>query len=388
MKRLDPADARFAAIPTPALVLDVAALDANIARMAVVASRHGIGLRPHAKSHKSVEIARRQCAAGAIGIACATLAEAGDLIEAGIPDVLVTSPLAGPEKCARFVELSRHGRIAAVVDDASQVAMLGTMAGGAVLELAIDVDVGQARTGVASVEDAVTLAKAIAADRSLRFVGIQGYAGHAQHVTDFGERADGARRAAARLREVVSALAGVKLEPGFVSGSGTGTSEIDMREGPYTELQVGSYVLMDAEYRTIRDDNADPPPFLQSLYVLATVVSTQRPGEITVDAGTKALAVNGPPPDFLIGVAEGARYRFWGDEHGVIALPPGAPTPPAGSRVLIPATHCDPTVNLHAAYHVVIDNDPIEVWPIGGRYRPLAHGSEVWRMPRDDGASP
>ena len=371
MKQLDAADERFARVPTPALVLDAAVLDANIARMAAHASARSIQLRPHMKSHKSVEIARRQCAAGAVGIACATLAEAEDLSTAHIPNILLTSPLAGEEKCARFIALSRRGSVATVIDDASQVAMLGAMAGGISLDLAVDVDVGQARTGVIDSREAVALAKMIAASPNMRFVGIQGYAGHAQHVAGFEDRQSIARGAAQRLRNVVSALSEAGLKPGFVSGSGTGTSDLDMVEGPYTEIQAGSYLLMDSEYRTVRAADAGLLPFQQSLYVLATVVSTRRSGEITVDAGTKALAVNGPVPDFMIGVSEGARYRFWGDEHGIITLPPGAETPSTGTRILIAATHCDPTVNLHPAYHVAMNDGSLSIWPIGGRYKQL-----------------
>lgn len=370
MIELDPADSRFADIPTPALVLDVGVLETNIARMATIASGHGVALRPHAKSHKSAEVARRQLAAGAIGICCATLAEAEALIDAGIDNLLVTSPLAGREKCTRFAALSRRGRIAAVVDDPETVALLGKTTQGCVLDLAIDIDIGQARTGTTTAGETVALAQQIAALPGLRFVGVQGYAGHVQHIAEAGERVAAARLAASRLREVISALTDGGCQPGFVSGSGTGASGLDMREGPYTEIQAGSYPLMDAEYRTVRDAADGQLPFGQSLFVLATVVSTRRAGEITVDAGTKALAVNGPPPDFLIGVPQGSRYRFWGDEHGIIALPRDASPPPVGSRILIPPTHCDPTVNLHAAYHVVVDDGPLHIWPIIGRYRP------------------
>ncbi|MEA2944501.1 MAG: D-threonine aldolase [Bradyrhizobium sp.] len=134
-----------------------------------------------------------------------------------------------------------------------------------------------------------------------------------------------------------------RLKPGFVSGGGTGTRDIDMREGPYTDLQVGSYLLMAAEYRTIRGEDAGQLPFLQSLYILATVVSTRSASEITVDAGTKALAVSGPVRDHFIDVPAGSSYRFWGDEHGLITLPKSAAPLRAGARILIPATHCDPT---------------------------------------------
>lgn len=370
MTALNPTDRRFFDIPTPALVLDAAVLDTNIAHMARAAMASGVSLRPHFKSHKSIEIARRQLNAGAIGISCATLAEAEDLMNGGVSDLLLTSPLAGPEKCARFAALHRQGRITTVVDDVRQVLMLAELAGdGAPLKLAIDVDIGQGRTGVVGAAAAVNLAQSIAANPRVCFAGIQGYAGHVQHLVAAEKRLEAATETADRLRMVITALRSLGFDPGFVSGSGTGASEFDMRQGPYTELQVGSYLLMDAEYRTLLGQNAEPLPFQQSLYVLATVVSSARPGEITVDAGTKALAVNGPVPDRLIGVPAGSRYRFWGDEHGIVSLPEGAPQPVVGTRILISPTHCDPTVNLHPVYYVVSDDAPLSIWRVAGRYR-------------------
>jgi D-serine deaminase-like pyridoxal phosphate-dependent protein len=152
-----------------------------------------------------------------------------------------------------------------------------------------------------------------------------------------------------------------------ISGSGTGAHAYDM-DGPYSELQVGSYVFMDADYGRVRQDDGSPLPFEPALYVLATVVSANREDQVTVDAGTKALAVNGPAPARFIGLPAGASYSFSGDEHGAIALPPGSPRPAVGARVLIGATHCDPTVNLHAAYHAVDADGAVTVIPIIGRY--------------------
>src|SRR5262249_46449786 len=148
--------------------------------------------------------------------------------------------------------------------------------------------------------------------------------------------------------------------------SGTGTYGLDAG-APYTELQPGSYVFMDADYHRLRYQTGAEMPFSPSLFVLASVVSANRPGQGTVDAGTKALATNGPPPDHLIGAGPGASYRFAGDEHGIVMLPAGAPPPPLGARLLIGATHCDPTVNLHACLHAVGDR-ALERWPIRGRY--------------------
>jgi D-serine deaminase-like pyridoxal phosphate-dependent protein len=155
------------------------------------------------------------------------------------------------------------------------------------------------------------------------------------------------------LRTLAAVLATDGLPCPTVSGSGTGAHAYDMA-GPYTELQTGSYVFMDADYARVRQDDGSPLPFVPALLVLATVVSANRDGQITVDVGTKALAVNGPPPALLIGVPDGATYVFAGDEHGTITLPADTPRPAVGSRVLIGATHCDPTVNLHGEYRSAV----------------------------------
>ncbi len=137
--------------------------------------------------------------------------------------------------------------------------------------------------------------------------------------------------------------------------------------GPFNELQVGSYVFMDAEYARVVDAQGKPPGFLPALFVLATVISVNRHGQADVDAGTKVLATNGPPPDVLVGAPEGSTYRFGGDEHGMITIPTGQRTPSMGDRILIRATHCDPTVNLHGVMHAV-SGGGVERWNILGRH--------------------
>jgi D-serine deaminase-like pyridoxal phosphate-dependent protein len=359
----------LAGISTPALVIDQVALSGNIARMAETARRRGIALRPHAKTHKSAYVANQQIAAGAAGIACATILEAEALAAAGVSGLLVTSPIVGADKVARLARLNGMRPLTAVVDHPSQVeALAATMpSGDRPLELLVDVDVGQGRTGVANGQDAVALARAIATHPRLAFRGLQGYAGHIQHIIDASQRRAAATRSAEQLRTVAAGLATVGLACPVISGSGTG-AHADDADGPYTEWQVGSYVFMDADYGAIRLADGQRLPFAQALFVLATVVSINQPGQITVDAGTKALATNGPAPDCFRGLPDGARYTFGGDEHGIIKLPAGAAPLPLGARVLIGATHCDPTVNLHACYRVVDADGVVTVTPVLGRY--------------------
>ncbi len=199
----------------------------------------------------------------------------------------------------------------------------------------------------------------------LSFTGMQGYAGHAQHIEAPSERRTTVGTVAAQIRALADALRGEGLPPRLVTGSGTGTFRLDAA-GPFNELQVGSYVFMDADYARV-DDGGRPPDFLPGLFVLATVISVNRAGQVTVDAGTKVLATNGPPPDMLIGAPAGSTYRFGGDEHGMISIAAGQPPPALGARILIRATHCDPTVNLHGVMHA-ISGDTVSRWPIIGRH--------------------
>ena len=365
---LDPNGRLFGALRTPCLIVDAATLDRNIALMARLARDAGIKLRPHAKTHKSVDIARRQIEAGGIGIGCATLGEAESLADADIGGLLLTSPVMGADAFVRLTRLNRLCGLLAVVDHPMQVELLlkAIQPTDPPFQLLVDVDVGQNRTGVAAVGDGVALARMIAAQPRLRFAGIQGFAGNAQHVADPRDRKAFADMAADILCGLRDALIEEGLPPDIVTGSGTGTHKLDAA-GPYTELQVGSYVFMDADYAAIRDEESRPLPFEPSLFVLATVISANRPDEVTVDAGTKALATNGPPPVAILGAADGARYRFAGDEHGILAIAPSHTPPTLGSRILLGATHCDPTVNLHACYHVV-QGDAVSQWPIRGRY--------------------
>lgn len=365
---IDPSDPRLADIPTPALVLYEETLAANLVDMARFAAQRGTPLRPHAKSHKCADIAKRQLALDALGVCCATLGEAQDLGVTGVTGLLVTSPVVGDQKCRWLAALNDRYDVAAVVDDSGAVSRLARLATGRPLRLLVDVDVGQERTGVVDIPTLVALAAQIAVAPSLHFAGIQGYAGHVQHIPDGAERRQAAGSVAAHLAEAVAELRRCGLAPAIVTGAGTGSSEFDLGGGVFSEAQVGSYALMDAEYRTVHRADGTVLPFRQSFYVLATVVSS-RPGQVTVDAGTKALAVNGPMPDHIIGVRGPMRFKYGGDEHGIILSPDETALPSVGSRVLIAPTHCDPTVNLHPAYHAIGADGSIGLWPILGRYR-------------------
>jgi D-serine deaminase-like pyridoxal phosphate-dependent protein len=218
------------AVPTPALVVDLDALERNIATMAAFVGKMGKRLRPHAKTHKCVPIARLQLAAGASGISCATLDELAAMVAAGIPGLLLTSPIAGDPKFAHLLELlQRDPDISVVVDDPQAVAILDALAKGlgVHIRVLVDFDVGQRRTGSPSVAAAVALAREVRARSGLKFGGIQAYAGHIQHIVEPRERRVACEAVSERVRTLCAALTSEQLDPRIVTGAGTGTAEFD-----------------------------------------------------------------------------------------------------------------------------------------------------------------
>ncbi|OYU71729.1 MAG: threonine aldolase [Alphaproteobacteria bacterium PA2] len=353
---------------TPVLVVELAALEANIATMAALVKRHGVDLRPHAKTHKSVDIARLQIAAGAVGLCCAKLGEAEALAAGGITGLHITSPVVTPQAISRLVALQAQSPdLSVVVDNLLNIAALNAAAS-APLTVLVDIDPGLHRTGVASPDEAVAAARAISQADHLVYGGIQFYCGREQHILGYAERRTAMETRTAYLQSVIRALEGAGLSPPIITGSGTGTHQIDLELGVFTELQAGSYVFMDDQYRAcdLTGEGAEAPRFQSSLFVDASVVSANSKGLVTVDAGLKAFATEGDPPR-PTGV--NARYAFMGDEHGALVaecieneLPLGAPV-----RLTIP--HCDPTVDRFDSYHLLEGDTLKDIWPVSARGR-------------------
>jgi 3-hydroxy-D-aspartate aldolase len=359
---------------TPVLVVDRAALSANIATMAAFAASKGLKLRPHAKTHKSADIARLQLEAGAVGLCCAKIGEAEALAAQGVSaGLLITSPVVSAPAIARLVALNLSAEgLKVVVDHPDNVAALGAAAAaaGKPLEVLIDLDPGIHRTGVASPQAAVALFEAIKGQTALTYTGLQCYCGVQQHIEAFDVRKSALEDRGAYIREVIAALTGAGGAPAIVSGSGTGSHRIDAELGIFTELQVGSYVFMDDQYLAcdLAGQGADASPYRRSLFIDARVVSANSPGMVTVDAGFKAMSTDAEPPQVVGGAPEGSRYFFMGDEHGALVPSSGSP-PPLGARVTLAAPHCDPTVNLYDAYHVVEGDTLVAIWPVTARGR-------------------
>jgi 3-hydroxy-D-aspartate aldolase len=353
---------------TPCLVLDLDLLEANIAAMAAHCRRVGLGLRPHSKTHKSIRIARLQLDAGAIGICCATIGEAEVMARAGLPGVLVTSPVVQAANVSRLVALNRAGsRVMTVADHPSNVAAIAAAAQAArvTVPILVDFDIGLGRTGCATVEDAVALATLVRDTAGVELAGLQGYAGHLQHIESFAARRDLDRMQIDTLAGVVTALERVGLKPPIVSGGGTGTHDID-HGGVFTELQAGSYTVMDVEYADV-ELKEGRSPFAAALFVRTTVVSANARGMVTTDGGLKRFATDGPKPRIARGAPEGAIYAFTGDEHGCVVFADSSQSLEVGSALECIVPHCDPTVNLYDHFHCVRGDDLVDIWPVDAR---------------------
>ena len=379
---------------TPVLVLHRGALERNLARMQDACDAAGVRLRAHGKTHKCSALGRLQVARGAVGLCAQTVGEAEAFAAGGIADILVTAP-SPAWAVPRIAALAAEGRrIGAVADDGGQVARLGVaaQAAGVVLDLIVDIDLGQHRAGVPP-EAAPALARQASETPGLRWAGLQAYMGHLQHLAPPERRREAVDDATGRLAALVGALAAAGLPAGVVTGGGTGTYASDLAAGVFTELQAGSYAVMDVEY-----DDCGPPEgadwtFEPALAIAAAIVSARHATHAVCDAGLKAVSVDGPPARVLAGAAPGSLWRSMGDEHGAIfhpaALPvlkaagrdplafaqavtgaagePPADAPRVGDLVWLQPGHCDPTVNLYDAFLVLEPDGGLTRWPIDAR---------------------
>jgi D-serine deaminase-like pyridoxal phosphate-dependent protein len=328
---------------TPVLVADVAALDATIAAMQALADAHGVALRPHAKGHRAPWVAERQLRAGAVGVAVASLAEAEIFLDAGLSDVLLTTVVA-PQHATRVATLAGQGTLTVVVHDPGFVGVLEAAAAGAgvVLSVLVDLDVGQRRGGASTPEAALAVADAVAAAPHLRLRGVQGYDGHLQGLRDTATRAAGHTAAMARLDAATGALRGAGHVLEVVTTAGTGTAPLAAAHPGVTEIQPGSYALMDHTYAAVPGVG-----FTQAAHVLTTVTAVLAPDEVIVDAGARSVSTDAGPP--LVDARPGGavRWESAGDEHGRLL---GAVADlRAGNVVRLIPSHTDTTVVLHGA---------------------------------------
>jgi D-serine deaminase-like pyridoxal phosphate-dependent protein len=360
------------ALNTPVLVLDLDSLDRNIAAMAALAREHGVALRPHAKTHKSADIGKRQIAAGAVGLCCAKIGEAEVMADAGIDGILITSPVAAPGAIVRLAALAKRATgLMATIDSPEVAARIqqALEAADAQLDVVIDVDPGIRRTGVATPADAVALAEAIAASPNLALCGVQYYCGSQQHIESYADRRAAIVDRTEYLKQVIAAMSDAGFAPGIVTGGGTGTHRIDLELGVFTELQTGSYVFMDKQYLDCDLTGDGEVPFETSLGVDARVVSANHAALVTIDSGYKSLSTDGGSAQVRAGAPAETMFMFMGDEHAALIGPDIGLNLRPGDAVSLVVPHCDPTVNLYDFYHVVRGDTLVDLWPVSARGR-------------------
>jgi 3-hydroxy-D-aspartate aldolase len=355
-------------VDTPALLLDLDAYERNLDRMSALVTPTGVALRPHAKMHKSPQVTLDQIARGAVGACVQKVAEAEVLVRGGIEDVLVSNEVVGASKVTRLADLAGEARIGVCADDGDQVAALSAAASarGVELRVLVEVDVGAGRCGVAPGAAAVRLAEQVASAPGLQLGGLQGYHGEAQHLRTYDERMAAVQSAAELLRSTARLLSEAGLPCHVISGGGTGTVDLDLTSGVWTEVQVGSYAFMDADYaRNLDRDGSPVHTYEQALFVLSTVMSAARPGVAVVDAGLKALAVDSGLP--LVHGRPGVTYVAASDEHGTLAVSGEAEPLRLGDRVALVPGHCDPTVDRFDWYVGLRSGRVESVWPVAAR---------------------
>ncbi len=355
---------RLPDIPTPALIIDAGALGRNIARMAEFFSAGPCRLRPHFKAHKTPEIARRQLAAGSTtGLTCATVTEA-ETVAPFCDDILVANEVVSQDKCRRLAALAGRCHLTVAIDSLAGLEVLGEAVRSVdvTIGVLVDVNVGQNRCGVSPGADALRLAKAAATTPGIVLRGVMGYEGHVQPVADRAERARQARGAMEELVSTADLLRQEGLRCEIVSGGGTGTFDISGRMPGVTEIQAGSYALMDSDYGRL------DLPFEQALFVLGTVVSRPSVTRLVADCGHKSCSKDHGNP--TVWGLEGTTVTSLNDEHVTVMLTAVADIR-VGQRVWLRPSHVDPTMNLHDVAYAIEGDEVVGVWPIARGYEPL-----------------
>ena len=344
---------------TPCLVVDVPAASRNIDRCAAFFYGQQAALRPHFKAHKCTTLMRQQLAAGGCaGVACQTSWEAVVLARAGFEDILIANQVVDAAALDEVAEAAALARLTVVVDHELQVGLLARAA---------------ARRGGLPFGDAglVPLAEQITRQEGLSFRGLQAYEGHAVHRDSREVRATLVQQAALQIQHEQARLAAAGFDCEVISGGGTGTYDLAAQEGALTEIQAGSYVLMDGRYGTL------DLPFESALYCVTTVIS-RRPSRAVLNVGLKELTVEYGMP---VIAAPGARVTALSDEHAQVSLTAGSAALAVGDKVLLIPAHVDPAVNLYDRLFAWSGSEFTE-WEVDGRRRYRLPGRDLGSVSR------
>ncbi len=357
-------------IDTPALVVDLDVLEANIATMQSTVNRNGIASRPHAKTHKTPEIARMQLETGSVGICVAKVSEAHALFKHGIEPILMTTSNVTPTKINRAMHLRKWcDQFIQATDTPENARLLAEAAEslGVVADVVVDVDPGGHRTGITPGRPALELAQLVDRLPSLRLRGMLCYDGGSQHVTGFEKREAQTLERLIPAAETFEQFQRAGLNTEIFSGGGTGTYNIDHQTPGLTDVQVGSYVFMDAQYMGIGgvNDTDVYSDFNPALTILTTVLNAQYEGRATTDAGAKACTINRPWA--IIKGESGMSYTSGSDEFGSIRYEDPSRTYKVGDKLELIVSHCDPVVNLYDQIYAVRNGMVESVWEVSAR---------------------
>jgi len=348
-------------LPTPALNIDLQALEYNLATMGGFFQSRKTKLRPHFKTHKCLEIAHRQMTYGAIGITCAKLGEADVLVNAGIPSVLIANQVIDPEKIKHLAGLARDCQLIVAVDQSDNLNRISKAAFemGSTVHVVIEIDVGLGRAGVQPGVEALSLAKEASRLPGVHFSGVLGYEGFTMFEVDRDKRREKAHTAMEALVGTSELIQRAGIPVDVVSAGGTGTFDITGDFNGVTEVEAGSYVFMDTRYNQLG------LPFKQALTLSAMVTSGRNPGRFIIDAGMKSLTTDNGMPEIL--TPGGLILQKLNEEHGIVGVREEGTQVQVGSRLEIIPSHVCTTVNLHDRYNVTREDKLVDIWEISGR---------------------
>lgn len=345
-------------INTPALLVDLDAMEANLNRMASFFAGKPARLRPHFKNHKTPLLALKQIRAGAIGMTCATVREAEILVHHGIDSILIANEVVGTAKPLRIAELSKNASVVLAIDSFSGAKDLARAARDrkAQIEIVVDIDIGLKRCGVPPGAAAMELAK-FAVEQGLKFRGIMGYDGHLQALPPSDERDKVVRQGSQVLVDSAQLIGSAGLHAEIVSTGGTGTFSVSGAYPGITEIQAGSYLLMDTLY--VKRDS----PFQPALTMLATVISKPEPGRAVIDCGLKAASGERGLP--TVKSMPGIFLTTLHAEHGLLVIDSNAAVDvEVGQKIELWIQYSDATINLNSVMYGVRDSKVEEVFRI------------------------
>jgi 3-hydroxy-D-aspartate aldolase len=352
-------------IQTPCLVIDYNKFEKNILKMKEFVLNNNVKLRPHAKMHKSFNVADFQIKfGGAHGICCQKVSEAEVFARQGIQDILITNQVTDLFKINRLTSISSNGiKLSCCVDDEENIININKSAKekNTQIDLYIEFDCGANRCGIQSFNEIEKLILLINKLNFVNFVGFQAYNGSIQHIEDFNKRKEAVKKTCIKINKLKDKFN--NFSP-IITGVGTGCFDLEVNENVYDEIQVGSYAFMDAHYSSLKHDNKinNTNDFENSLFVLSSVMSNVIDKQAVVDAGLKSIAVDSGLPKVF---ASNVDYLKCSDEHGIISDPENSLN--INDKLFLIPGHCDPTCNLHDWYVVMKNDTVIDIWPVSAR---------------------